>query len=134
MNLTLDSSKNPIDQIEDIPFQEFKTMYKQVFIKVLSNIKYNKNSAFVCSKIIDKEWSPKDIPRMHREELFPERWDSLYKDRTEHLNKKKKKGMHRCPKCKSWYTDYTQLQTRSSDEPMSTFVTCIDCDYRWKYG
>jgi transcription elongation factor S-II len=24
------------------------------------------------------------------------------------------------------------MQTRSADEPMTTFVTCIDCGNRWK--
>jgi transcription elongation factor S-II len=25
------------------------------------------------------------------------------------------------------------LQTRSADEPMTTFVTCIECDKKWKF-
>jgi transcription elongation factor S-II len=28
---------------------------------------------------------------------------------------------------------YYQLQTRSADEPMTTFVTCVNCDNRWKF-
>lgn len=37
-----------------------------------------------------------------------------------------------CRKCKSNRCSYYQLQTRSADEPMTTFVTCIDCGNRWK--
>ena len=37
-----------------------------------------------------------------------------------------------CGKCKSKRCSYYQLQTRSADEPMTTFVTCIDCGNRWK--
>jgi transcription elongation factor S-II len=37
-----------------------------------------------------------------------------------------------CRKCKSNKCTYYQLQTRSADEPMTTFVTCIDCGCRWK--
>lgn len=44
-----------------------------------------------------------------------------------------KKGMYQCGKCKSWNTTYFQLQTRSADEPMTTFVTCMNCEKRWKF-
>eukprot|EP00439_Symbiodinium_sp_Y106_P042252 s4841_g5.t1 len=30
-------------------------------------------------------------------------------------------------------TTYFQMQTRSSDEPMTTFVTCLTCGNRWKF-
>ena len=29
--------------------------------------------------------------------------------------------------------DYYQMQTRSADEPMTTFMTCLECDRRWKF-
>lgn len=32
-----------------------------------------------------------------------------------------------CSKCKEKKTTYYQLQTRSADEPMTTFVTCVVC-------
>ena len=38
----------------------------------------------------------------------------------------------KCWKCKSKKCTYYQLQTRSADEPMTTFVTCINCGKRWK--
>ena len=41
-------------------------------------------------------------------------------------------GMFKCRRCKSDKTTYYQLQTRSADEPMTTFVTCTKCDLRWK--
>ena len=42
-------------------------------------------------------------------------------------------GMFQCGKCKNWKCTYTQAQTRSADEPMTTFVTCIVCNNRWKF-
>ena len=48
---------------------------------------------------------------------------------------------YECRRCKAshpndreMYTQcsYYQLQTRSADEPMTTFVTCIKCGCRWK--
>ena len=41
--------------------------------------------------------------------------------------------MFTCFKCKGKRCTYTQLQTRSSDEPMTTFVFCMDCGNRWKF-
>jgi DNA-directed RNA polymerase subunit M/transcription elongation factor TFIIS len=39
-----------------------------------------------------------------------------------------------CSGCKKkTKCDYYQLQTRSADEPMTTFVTCLECDKRWKF-
>ena len=37
-----------------------------------------------------------------------------------------------CRQCKSNKCSYYQMQTRSADEPMTTFVSCITCGARWK--
>lgn len=42
-------------------------------------------------------------------------------------------GLFKCGKCKSKKTTYYQMQTRSADEPMTTYVTCIECGHRWKF-
>ena len=41
--------------------------------------------------------------------------------------------MFKCGKCKMRKTTYYQLQTRSADEPMTTFVKCLECGNRWKF-
>ena len=38
-----------------------------------------------------------------------------------------------CRKCKSNDCSYYQMQTRSADEPMTTFITCQNCGNRWKF-
>ena len=64
-----------------------------------------------------------------------------YYNITNHIENLKKKavkafapqeGLFRCSRCKSKKTTHYQLQTRSADEPMTTFVTCLNCDKRWK--
>lgn len=37
------------------------------------------------------------------------------------------KSEFKCKKCKSDKTHVAQAQTRSADEPMTTFVTCMEC-------
>ncbi|XP_059920665.1 transcription elongation factor A protein 3-like isoform X5 [Gadus macrocephalus] len=38
-----------------------------------------------------------------------------------------------CSKCRKKNCSYNQVQTRSADEPMTTFVLCNECGNRWKF-
>lgn len=38
----------------------------------------------------------------------------------------------RCGKCRERKCSYYQMQTRSADEPMTTFVRCLNCGNRWR--
>jgi transcription elongation factor S-II len=40
----------------------------------------------------------------------------------------------KCGRCGKRKCKYYQLQTRSADEPMTTFVTCVNCGNRWKFS
>eukprot|EP00612_Vaucheria_litorea_P002381 CAMPEP_0171457242 /NCGR_PEP_ID=MMETSP0945-20130129/3400_1 /TAXON_ID=109269 /ORGANISM="Vaucheria litorea, Strain CCMP2940" /LENGTH=327 /DNA_ID=CAMNT_0011982813 /DNA_START=35 /DNA_END=1015 /DNA_ORIENTATION=+ len=40
-------------------------------------------------------------------------------------------GLLECVRCKSKQTSYTQKQTRSADEPMTTFANCSNCGKKW---
>ncbi|NXT84414.1 TCEA3 protein, partial [Zapornia atra] len=40
--------------------------------------------------------------------------------------------LFQCGKCKKKNCTYNQVQTRSADEPMTTFVLCNECGNRWK--
>ena len=39
----------------------------------------------------------------------------------------------RCGKCRQYKCTYYQMQTRSADEPMTTFVQCVNCGNRWRF-
>ncbi|CAL9752062.1 unnamed protein product [Musa acuminata subsp. burmannicoides] len=39
----------------------------------------------------------------------------------------------KCGRCGQRKTTYYQMQTRSADEPMTTFVTCVNCNNHWKF-
>ncbi|KAI8992420.1 transcription elongation factor S-II [Pilobolus umbonatus] len=41
--------------------------------------------------------------------------------------------MFKCGKCNGRKCTYFQMQTRSADEPMTTFVTCVLCGNHWKF-
>lgn len=39
----------------------------------------------------------------------------------------------KCSKCKSYDITISQMQTRSADEPMTTFCYCENCHKRWRF-
>ncbi|XP_060213019.1 transcription elongation factor TFIIS-like [Lycium barbarum] len=39
----------------------------------------------------------------------------------------------KCGRCRKNQCTYYQMQTRSADEPMTTYVTCVNCQNRWKF-
>lgn len=64
------------------------------------------------------------------EQLHPERWKDLIeksqrKNDTEH--NMATTDIYKCYKCGDRKFKITQMQTRSADEPMTTFVTCMTC-------
>ena len=113
----------------------FTQIYLDHFRSVYINLKNNNN---LVDKIMSKKLKAHEIALMTHQEIMPERWQIL-------LNAKKLRDDNRyapqldantdnftCRKCKSNKCSYYQLQTRSADEPMTTFVTCVDCGNRWK--
>ncbi len=43
-------------------------------------------------------------------------------------------GVNECGKCKSKRTFSYQKQTRSADEPFTTFSQCMNCNNKWTYS
>jgi DNA-directed RNA polymerase subunit M/transcription elongation factor TFIIS len=82
--------------------------------------------------------TPKEFAETTEVDQNPERWRAIIektieKDRA--LRRKTTASMYmHCSSCKrQTKCDYYQMQTRSADEPMTTFVTCLECDKRWKF-
>ena len=117
---------------------EFKTVYKTNYIKVYSNISLNKNADFVLGKIKYGLWEPDKIVSMTPQELYPDIWEELILKNIKKMEQLSKQNnvqgtdMFRCGKCKKNNCTYYQMQTRSADEPMTTFITCLNCSNRWK--
>ena len=103
--------------------------------RILANISYTTNAPVLREKIKDGMIESYNLVKMTREQLNPEVWESL---KTKTLNKvvvkqeAQEDGMFKCNKCKSMKTVYYQMQTRSADEPMTTYVTCTNCNFKWK--
>ena len=119
----------------------FKFIYKCRYNKVMANIKYNKNAPDVIENIKSGVWKPEAIVSMDHKELYPKLWEGiLLKNKLKSIRleqdarEQNQEGtsMFKCGKCKKNNCTYYQMQTRSADEPMTTFVTCMNCLNRWK--
>jgi len=90
-------------------------------------------------------FSPEKLPKMsaddmasseklkQRETLRKEAAEEIQTDWAVRHGQLQASGTFWCGKCKKNKTTYFQMQTRSSDEPMTTFVTCLNCHNRWKF-
>jgi transcription elongation factor S-II len=80
--------------------------------------------------ILDGKIKPEFVAFMSPEQLHPKRWSELIlkiKNREDKENNMATTDLYKCKKCKERKCKVTQLQTRSSDEPVTTFVTCLVC-------
>ena len=72
------------------------------------------------------------------QEMCPDIWTKLVEEKMERDKNKYDVSMKidsdfKCGKCGLNKCTYYQMQTRSADEPMTTFVSCTHCGNRWKF-
>ena len=90
-------------------------------------------------KLNTREIGTVDFAELSAVDLCPKRWKArieaqIEKDKHLYANTGTASIYFYCSGCKKKSKcDYYQLQTRSADEPMTTFVTCLECDRRWKF-
>jgi transcription elongation factor S-II len=92
---------------------------------------------YLLPKVIDGSITLKKLVTMTDEELYPPKWQKLRDKRLKEIkNENNAKvattDLYKCNKCHKRECTYFQLQTRSQDEPMTTFITCNNCGTRWK--
>lgn len=118
----------------------FYNLYIQKAISVYSNLaknSYLKNTSLI-HRVKQKEFAVHEIPEMSPQQVFPEHWKKINDEkelRDKHLyevNKSLATDLFTCGACKKKECTYFQLQTRSADEPITTFVFCLNCKNRWK--
>ena len=91
------------------------------------------------SKHLAKTMDPTVFANTTELERNPQRWSEILEkvaeaDRAMYSKKATASIIMFCKSCKrKTKCDYYQMQTRSADEPMTTFVTCLECDKRWKF-
>jgi transcription elongation factor S-II len=116
----------------------FREMYKARFFEIKRAV----TQSNLKDRIVEKKVRMKDLVVMTQDQLIPE---GLYAKallsaklkelEMESIRAKDEEyeGIFMCRKCKSKRTSYYQLQTRSADEPMTTYVECKNCNNHWKF-
>ena len=77
-----------------------------------------------------------NIAFMKPSELNPDKYIQILKrKKTEQdkINNQATSSTYACKKCKAKKCQVTQRQTRSADEPATTFVTCMECGYDYQF-
>jgi transcription elongation factor S-II len=111
--------------------------FVQIYVDRVRSIIINLNEN-VVSQIKDGTVKAHMVAFMTHQELCPEKWNELIECKIKRDKNKFETNVEAatdtftCKKCRSNKCTYYQMQTRSADEPMTTFVTCIDCGCRWK--
>jgi transcription elongation factor S-II len=117
----------------------FREFYKSRFIGLWQSIQRSpdildriKSGELKASKIAEYPPEVIELNGNYAQALFKLRTKELEREKASMVHDEDYTGIFVCRKCKSRKTTYYQLQTRSADEPMTTYVTCIGCGNKWK--
>ena len=125
-------------------FHVIKSWKNPRFVRLYYNRAYGvvSNMALEGSRlkqrVVDRELAAESLAAMSPHEMFPENWKEIMDLKVrhnEHILEERPAAMtdsFKCGKCKKRECIYQELQLRSADEPMTLFITCLNCGNRWK--
>lgn len=128
--------------VENAAFSFFKSEspeYKKKIRSLFSNLK-NKANKELRRGVLTGDITPERFVAMTDEDLKSEELrkkemelekENMMKAQVPMAEKSISDSLE-CGKCKMKKVSYTQAQTRSADEPMTTFCECMNCGNRWK--
>lgn len=115
----------------------FNLIYCDKLKTILYNLSDKENPEFkndIKTGIIKSS----NVAFINHHQMRPDIWNTLIKEKSERdkhkyeIDKRLATSEFKCKKCKQRECSYYQLQTRSADEPMTTFVSCLNCGNNWK--
>ena len=139
-NYTIEQSlKKGIDK--DIDNKYFKRIYVNKIMNIYNNIdknSYIKNDN-LYDKVMNDEIKIEEIAFLTPQEINTSHWKK-YLDKqsaTDEFLYSRTVGTrtseYKCGRCKGKDCTYYQLQVRCCDEPMTTFINCLNCGNKWSF-
>jgi transcription elongation factor S-II len=129
-NYTINASK-----VKKIVKKWDNSYFVQIYIDRTRTLFYNLTNKKLLKSIINYEIKPQQLANMTHQEMDMDKWKNMIEKKKQRDKSKTEErmieGAFKCKKCGSEKTSYYQMQTRSADEPMTTFVQC-ECGNRWK--
>lgn len=118
---------------------ETKEQYRTKIRSLFQNLK-NKSNPQLRMRVLSNEVTPEEFVKMSHDELkSAERREADRRIEKENMDKAMVAQAERsistslqCGKCGQRKVTYTEAQTRSADEPMTLFCTCMNCGKSWK--
>ncbi len=115
-----------------------KSVYEDKFHNIVSNILLTPgidNKTFK-NLLLENKINPSYVAFLSPAQIHPDKWQYFIKKK-EYIEQKENNisysNAYKCYKCGESKAKVTQAQTRSADEPMTTFVTCMVCQNTFKF-
>lgn len=143
-----DDSKTIVNVAVKIESEVFAEEYSKVNdgyrnkLRTLTMNLRNKKNPDLRANLLTGSLKPNKFIKMSPNEMAPEalrqEMEKLHKqnlfDAQGATEKRAVTDRFTCGKCKHKRVSYYQMQTRSADEPLTTFCTCENCGNRWKFS
>ncbi len=122
------------------------TLFKRIYVNKLMSLynnldkkSYIKNEVFY-EDVMNNKVDINNIAFLTPQEVNKTHWKK-YIDKQSAVNKffdnittGVRTQEYKCGRCKEHNCSYTQLQTRCADEPMTTYINCLNCGNKWSFN
>lgn len=115
-----------------------RTDYYHIAAQVIANLDpdaYVGNRTLI-RRVASGEVAARAVGGMTPQERFPEHWAAsearLALEQSQTQRPSMTSDQFQCNRCKGRECTYYQMQTRSADEPITTFIQCMQCHNRWR--